>query len=88
MQLDPQKKIFAEFFKTFAGNEPVREILHKLGRPTKTQVGEDVRFVVYENRMVLVHFFQKKARKTPASEIDVAWDRMKQWVREERKGKK
>ena len=40
-----QKRIHAEFFKTKAGNEPVRDYLHALGRPAKTQIGEDIRFV-------------------------------------------
>ena len=41
----PQKKINAEFFQTERGAEPVRETLKDLGRPVKTQVGEDIRFV-------------------------------------------
>lgn len=122
-----QKRIHAEFFTTRAGNEPVREYLHALGRPAKTQIGEDIRFVelnwrvdrpyvdrirsgsgeyeetvyevrhtvgsleyrtlffVYGNRMVLVHCFQKTSRKTPKTEADVAWDRMKQWVAEQKR---
>jgi hypothetical protein len=42
-------------------------------------------FFVYGSRMILVHFFIKKTRKTPKEEIDVAWDRMKQWIREQRR---
>ena len=95
----------------------------ELGRPTKTVVGEDVRFVelnwrvdkpyvdrlrsgrgeleetiyevrhtvmrnefralffVYGSLMILVHLFQKKTQKTPKSDLDLAWDRMKKWVR-------
>ena len=41
----PKKKIQAEFFKIGQGSEPVRKILRDLGRPIKTQVGEDIRFV-------------------------------------------
>lgn len=41
----PQKRISAEFFQSERGIEPVREILKELGRPVKTQVGEDIRFV-------------------------------------------
>lgn len=120
------KRIKAEFFKTAAKNEPVRDLLHRFGRPIKTQIGEDIRFVemnwrvdrpyvdqlragsgeyektiyearhkveeeqfrtlffVYEDRMILTHLFQKKSKKTPKSEIDVAWDRMKQWVGEQK----
>jgi len=39
------KKVAAEFFRTAMGNEPVREQLKELGRPVKTQVGEDIKFV-------------------------------------------
>jgi len=123
----PKKRIHAEFFRSDTGREPVREALKALGRPTKTVVGENVRFIelnwrvdrpyvdrlrsgkgeyeetlyearhtvedkeyrtlffVYGARMVLVHFFLKKTRKTPPQQIDLAWDRMKAWVREQRK---
>lgn len=121
------KKINAQFFRSEQGTEPVRKVLRELGRPIKTQVGDDIRFVelnwrvdkpyvdrlrggrgkleksvyevrhtvegkeyrtlffVYEARMVLVHFFQKKTQKTPLQEIEVAWQRMKLWVREQRR---
>lgn len=120
--IDIKKKINAVFFKTPAGHEPVKELLKDLGRPTKTVVGEDIRFVelnwrvdrpyvdrlrsgsgeyeksiyevrhtvetlefrtlffVYGSLMILVHFFQKTTRKTPKAEIDLAWDRMKEWI--------
>lgn len=123
----PAKRIAAEFFRTDSGNEPIRDELLRLGRPIKTQVGEDIRFVelnwrvdrpfvdrlrsgkgeferaiyevrhtvegaeyrtlffVFENRMVLVHFFQKKTRRTPAIEIALAWSRMKRWVSEQKR---
>lgn len=48
---DPKKKVIAEFFKTDSGNEPVRDALHALGKPTKTVVGEDVRFVEFNWRV-------------------------------------
>jgi len=38
-------------------------------------------FFVYGSIMILVHFFQKKTQKTPKSDLDLAWDRMKKWVR-------
>ncbi len=41
----PRKKIHAEFFQTELGIAPVRVLLKRLGRPVKTQVGEDLRFV-------------------------------------------
>ena len=31
--------------------------------------------------MVLVQFFKKLAQKTPKSDLDLGWDRMKKWVR-------
>lgn len=127
MEQKQEKRIHAEFFKTASGGEPVRDALLQMGRPGKTQIGEDIRFVelnwrvdkpyvdrlrsgsgefektiyevrhtvdklefrtlffVYEKRMVLCHLFHKKARKTPKTEIDLAWDRMKLWVAEQRK---
>lgn len=128
-----EKKIHAVFYKTEQGNEPVKDELIKLGRPTKTTIGEDIKFVeyswkvdrpyvdqlkqgngtsektiyevrskvadgnvkkefrtlffVYKDLMVLVHLFIKKERKTPRNEIEVAWDRMKKWIKEERSSK-
>lgn len=124
------KKIHAVFYKTEHGNEPVKDELLKLGRPTKTIIGEDIKFVeynwkvdkpyvdqlrkgngvtertIYEVRskvddgnikkefrtlfivhkdlMVLFHLLLKKTQKTPKVELDLAWNRMKKWVREER----
>lgn len=124
------KKIHAVFYQTEVGNEPVKDELLKLGRPTKTVIGEDIKFVefnwkldrpyvdqlrkgngssektvyevrskvelgnvkkefrtlffVYDNLMILVHMFVKKSQKTPKVEIDLAWDRMKKWIREQR----
>lgn len=118
-----EKRIHAKFYATESGNEPVKESLLELGRPTKTIVGEDMRFVelnwrvdkphvdklrsgrgefeetiyevrhtvikneyrtlffVYGSLMILVHFFKKKTQKTPKSDLDLAWERMKKWVR-------
>lgn len=120
------KRIHAAFYATESGNEPVKEALLELGRPTKTVVGEDIRFVelnwrvdrpyvdrlrsgrgefeetLYEVRhtvvdieyrtlffvsgsqMVLVHFFKKTSKKTPKSDLDLGWDRMKKWVHAEK----
>lgn len=122
----PLKRIHAMFYASESGNEPVKEALLELGRPTKTIVGEDIRFVelnwrvdrpyvdrlrsgrgefeetVYEvrhtvvdieyrtlffvsgSKMVLVHFFKKTSQKTPKSDLDLGWDRMKKWVRAEK----
>lgn len=41
----PLKRIHAVFYASDSGNEPVKEALLELGRPTKTIVGEDIRFV-------------------------------------------
>lgn len=122
-----EKRIHAEFYRTESGNEPVKEELRKLGRPAKTVIGEDIKFIeynwkldrpyvdqlrkgnsewertiyevrskvndgnvkkeyrtlffVYETIMVLTHLILKKTRKTPKLEVDVAWDRMRKWVR-------
>ena len=122
----PQKRIHARFYSSESGNEPVKEALIELGRPTKTVVGEDIRFVeinwrvdrpyvdrlrsgkgryeesvyevrhsvedieyrtlffVYDNEMILVHFFKKTSRKTPKSDLDLGWDRMKKWMHRQR----
>lgn len=78
---------------TEAGNEPVRDELKRLGRPIKTVVGEDVRFVELNwrvdngNEMILVHFFQKKSQKTPKAELNVGWDRMKKWMKAQKASK-
>lgn len=120
------KKVNAVFYKTERGNEPVRETLKKLGRPIKTIVGEDIRFIelqlklskpeaaklwaakspneasiyearhkvdgeqyrtlffINENQMILVHFFHKKTQKVAKKEIEVAKNRMKQWMKKEK----
>ncbi len=125
-----EKKIHAVFYKTDSGNEPVKDELLKLRRPTKTMIGEDIKFVeynwkvdrpyvdqlkkgngstektIYEVRskvedgnvkkeyrtlffvfndlMVLVHIFGKNSQKTPKTEIDVSWDRMKKWIKDQK----
>lgn len=38
--------------------------------------------------MILTHLFLKKTQKTPLSEVTLAWDRMKNWVKEENSNKK
>lgn len=40
-----KKKIHAVFFCLESGREPVRDFLKELGRPIKTSIGEDIRFV-------------------------------------------
>jgi len=42
-----EKRIHAVFYQSENGNEPVRVILHRLGRPAKTMIGEDIKFVEY-----------------------------------------
>lgn len=121
-----EKRIHARFYATDSGNEPVRESLLELGRPAKTVIGEDIRFVeinwrvdrpyvdrlrskkgeleetvyevrhtvedveyrtlffVYGSDMILVHLFKKSSRKTPKSDLDLAWDRMKKWMRRQK----
>lgn len=123
-QIDKQheKRIHAKFYASESGNEPVKELLLELGRPTKTVVGEDIRFVeinwrvdrpyvdklrsgrgqleeslyevrhtvmknefrtlffVHGNLMILVHFFKKTTQKTPRSDLELGWSRMKKWM--------
>lgn len=122
----PQKRIHARFYATDSGNEPVKEALLELGRPTKTVVGEDIRFVeinwrvdkpyvdrlrsgksryeetlfevrhtveriefrtlffVFGSEMILVHFFKKSSKKTPKSDLELGWDRMRKWMHNQR----
>ena len=122
----PEKRIHARFYASDSGNEPVKEALLELGRPTKTVVGDDIRFVelnwrldrpyvdrlrtgrgpvqetvyevrhkvvdieyrtlffVYGSLMILVHFFKKSSRKTPKSDLDLAWERMKKWMHKQK----
>ena len=47
MEDKKEKKIHAVFYKTDSGNEPVKDELLELGRPTKTMIGEDIKFVEY-----------------------------------------
>lgn len=117
-----EKRINAKFYASDSGNEPVKELLLELGRPTKTIVGEDIRFVeinwrvdkpyvdklrsgrgeleeslyevrhtvlknefrtlffVHGNLMILVHFFKKTTQKTPKSDLELGWGRMKKWM--------
>ena len=131
------KRVHAKFYASESGNEPVKECLLELGRPIKTIVGEDIRFVevnwrvdkpyvdklrsgygeyeeslyevrhtvlkneyrtlffVHDSVMILVHFFKKTSQKTPKSELDLGWDRMKKWMKRQleterkiKKGKK
>ncbi len=34
--------------------------------------------------MILVHFFKKTSKKTPKSDLDLGWDRMKKWMHNQR----
>lgn len=43
-----------------------------------------VLFFVINDLMNLTHMFEKKTRTTPAKEINLAWDRMKKWMREQK----
>lgn len=43
-----------------------------------------VLFFVINDLMILTHMFEKKTRTTPAKEINLAWDRMKKWMREQK----
>ena len=75
-----EKRIHAKFYVTESGNEPVKESLLELGRHTVMRSEFRTLFFVYGSLMILVHFFQKKTQKTPKSDLDLAWDRMKKWT--------
>jgi phage-related protein len=101
------------FFRSAAGNEPVREWLKALGRPQMKVIGEDalhvqrhwpiskplvdglggglhelrstvmrkeyrVFFYINDSVMVLLHGYQKKTQKAPATEVALARKRMKE----------
>ncbi len=42
MEESISKKVIAEFFRTEAGNEPVRDYLKALGRPVSSEIGADI----------------------------------------------
>ncbi len=112
---DGLKRLPAIFYRTDAGNEPVREWLKGLKPEDRKVIGDDipdlefswpiglplcrslsghkrlweirsnltdrriarVLFCIADGRLVLLHGFIKKARKTPEREIAVAVKRMK-----------
>lgn len=41
----PVRRISAEFYRTDAGNEPVRDFLKSLGRPSSIEMGSDISLV-------------------------------------------
>ena len=41
-------------------------------------------FLPYRNNVILLHGFTKKKQKTPKAELDVALDRMKEYLRREK----
>lgn len=41
-------------------------------------------FLFRVHKLVLVHFFKKTSKKTPKSDLDLGWDRMKKWVHAEK----
>jgi phage-related protein len=107
------KRLYAFFYRTPTGNEPVREWLKELSPADRKIIGTDIKdvefawplgkplvdslgrglwevrssitdgiarviFYVEDNRMVLLHGFVKKSRKTPDREIDLALKRKKE----------
>ncbi len=88
------KRAPAIFFRTEAGGEPVREWLKGLTHPEdRKQIGVDrtdlehnriARILFYidrEGRMVLLHGFIKKTRKTPDKDLQLARSRKRQHER-------
>lgn len=103
------KRVPAIFYRTAAGNEPVREWLKSLERDDRRRIGEDIKTVEFgwpigmpacrpmgdglhevrtdlkanrigrvifyidrRQRMVLLHGFIKKSRKTPTEDLALA----------------
>lgn len=66
--MDTEKKISAIFFKTQKGNEPVKDELLKLGRPTKTIVGEDIKFVEINWKIDRPYVDQLRKKKSSLEE--------------------
>jgi phage-related protein len=108
-----QPQLDVRFFRTEAGNEPVRDWLRELPAPDRRTVGEDLKtvqfgwplgmplvrkmepglwevrvaldkriarllFTVESDVIVLLHGFIKKSRATPADDLNLARQRLKQ----------
>jgi phage-related protein len=66
------------FFRTEAGNEPVREWL----------LGERIArtfFIVVDEEIILLHGIIKKSRTAPKQELDLARKRQASYMKEHRK---
>lgn len=109
-----QKKLDAIFFRTGAGNEPVREWLKEMPKADRKALGEDIAYVQFKwplgkprvdhlrgpvweirtnlgtriartlfavagSRMIVLHGFIKKTRRTPPDDIKLAEKRFKEW---------
>jgi hypothetical protein len=76
------------FFKTEAGNEPVREWLKALSKEDCKAIGTDILTVQFAwpvgkplvDKIVLLHGFIKKQQRTPQDELDLAKKRKKQYL--------
>jgi phage-related protein len=103
------KRVPAIFFRTEAGNEPVRQWLKGLAKEDRRLIGEDIQtvelgwpigmpvcrpmgaglhevrtnlnnnriarvlfYIDTKERMVLLHGFEKKSKKTPTSDLEMA----------------
>jgi hypothetical protein len=55
-------------------------------RHTITGIEYRTIFFVYGTDMILVHFFKKTTKKTPQSDLQLAWKRMKKWIQAQRYG--
>jgi phage-related protein len=66
-------RLEASFFRTSAGNEPVREwLLSTIAR---------VLFAVDGKEMVLLHGFIKKSQRTAGDDLELAEARWREWCR-------
>ncbi len=114
--MERDQPIQVVFFRTEAGNEPVREWLKDLPKEDRKIIGEDIKtvqyswpigkplvdnlgqqvwevrsslknriartlFTVYEQEIILLHGFIKKARKAPDDDLKLAKKRRAIYVR-------
>ncbi len=63
-----EKRIHAKFYASESGNEPVKEALLELGRPTKNVVGDDIRFVELNWRVDRPYVDRLRSGKGPFQE--------------------
>jgi phage-related protein len=66
---------------------PVEDKLYEIRVEHNTNIYRTIYFAYTGKRFILLHGFQKKTQKTPKKEIDIAKDRMKAFLAEEKQKK-